>query len=87
MGNRKFMPHFIGPYPILECIGSQAYRLQLPASLPVHNVFHVGLLKPYHPGGDGRMTPGPVQLADEVEPEYEVEAILRHRTRRGGQGR
>ena len=46
----------------------------------MHNVFYIGLLKPYHPGGDGRMTPDPVQLTDEVEPEYEVEAILRHRT-------
>ena len=33
------------------------------------------------------MTPGPIQLADEVEPEYEVESILRHRTGRGGRGR
>ena len=33
------------------------------------------------------MTPGPIQLADEIEPEYEVEAILCHSIQWGGQGR
>jgi hypothetical protein len=36
----------LGPFRILEKIGSCAYRLDLPSTMKVHNVFHVSLLEP-----------------------------------------
>jgi hypothetical protein len=36
-----------GPFEILDRIGSVAYMLPLLASMNVHNVFHVSLLKTY----------------------------------------
>jgi hypothetical protein len=38
---------FCGPFEILERIGPIAYMLAFPASMTVHNVFHVSLLKKY----------------------------------------
>ena len=44
----KLNPRYIGPYEILERIGSVAYWLALPPSLAgVHNVFHVSQLRKY----------------------------------------
>jgi hypothetical protein len=40
---------FCGPFEILERIGPVAYMLALLASMNVHNVFHVSLLKKYVP--------------------------------------
>ncbi|GAV71219.1 Chromo domain-containing protein [Cephalotus follicularis] len=50
-GNKgKLTPRFIGPFEILERVGPVAYRLALPPSLAdVHNVFHVSMLRKYHP--------------------------------------
>nr|GEV56140.1 putative nucleotidyltransferase, ribonuclease H [Tanacetum cinerariifolium] len=48
----KLSPRFIGPFEILDRVGEVSYRLALPPQLlPVHNVFHVSLLRgyKYHP--------------------------------------
>ena len=44
----KLSPRFIGPFEILEMVGTVAYRLALPPSLSgVHKVFHVSMLRKY----------------------------------------
>ena len=41
----KLAPRFVGPFPIIERIGTMAYRVELPERLAgVHNVFHVSQL-------------------------------------------
>ena len=46
----KLSPRLIGPFEILERIGTIAYRLALPPSMScVHEVFHVSLLRKYTP--------------------------------------
>ena len=44
----KLLPRFIGPFEILERIGTVAYRLALsPCMIGVHEVFHVSMLRKY----------------------------------------
>ena len=44
----KLSLRFIGPFEILERVGTVAYRLALPPSmLGVHEVFHVSMLRRY----------------------------------------
>jgi hypothetical protein len=45
----KLATRFCGPFEILERIGPVSYMIALPASMSIHNVFHVSLLKKYIP--------------------------------------
>jgi hypothetical protein len=50
LGNfSKLVAHYCGPFEILERIGPVVYMIALPASMSVHNVFHVSFLKKYIP--------------------------------------
>ena len=74
----KLSPRFIGPFEILERIGTVAYRLVLPPSMSgVHEVFHVSMLRKYTPDPahevdwgqikvdiDGTFEEGPVCILD-----------------------
>lgn len=43
----KLSPWYCGPFDILERIGPMEYRLALPPSIRVHDVFYTSLLKIY----------------------------------------
>nr|XP_028946861.1 uncharacterized protein LOC114820411 [Malus domestica] len=44
----KLSPRYVGPYQIIKRIGAVVYRLELPPELsPIHNVFHVSMLRKY----------------------------------------
>lgn len=44
----KLKPRYIGPFKILECVGSLAYKLALAPNIDVvYKVFHVLMLKKY----------------------------------------
>ena len=44
----KLLPRYIGPFEVLERVGTVAYQLALPSSLSsVRAVFHVSMLQKY----------------------------------------
>ena len=74
----KLSPRFIGPFEILETVGTVVYRLALSPSMSgVHEVFHVSMLRSYtldpahvvdwgeiEVGRDGTFEEGPVCIMD-----------------------
>ncbi|SOV04526.1 uncharacterized protein UDID_17112 [Ustilago sp. UG-2017a] len=67
----------LGPFSVSEIISSHAYRLQLPPSMKIHNVFHVDRLEPYVANTiPNRVQPPPPPVEVESDLEYEVEQIL-----------
>src|SRR5712671_233489 len=76
----KLAPRRQGPFKVSEVISPVAYRLALPLSWGIHNVFHASLLLPYKETamhGPNFTRPPPDLVGDEEE--YEVEAIANHR--------
>ena len=77
IGSRKFLPRYVGPFPVVQRIGDVAYSLALPPNMRMHPVFHVSLLKAYKDNGVAPSPPVPLIIdGDEY---WEVEKILAHR--------
>jgi transposase InsO family protein len=77
-----------GPYPVEEVVGPHAYKICLPASMRIHPVFNVNLLRPNpsDPVPGQTHDPSPPVEVDGLE-EWEVEDILDSRWERRGRGR
>ena len=66
----KLSPRFVGPFEILERVGTVAYRLALPPSMSgVHEVFHISMLRRY--------TPDPAHVADWGEIEVDADETFK----------
>ena len=77
----KLSPRYIGPFELLERVGTVAYRLALPPSLSsIHEMFHVSMLQKYTldpthivdwgklvVDADGTFEEGPVRIMDSRE--------------------
>src|SRR5712672_435260 len=75
----KLAPRRQGPFHVTEVISPVAYRLALPLSWGIHNVFHASLLLPYRETvihGPNFTRPPPDLVGGEEE--YEVENIINH---------
>ena len=44
----KLCPQYVGPFKVLQMVGCNAAKLELPPGMKVHPVFNVALLKRYH---------------------------------------
>ena len=74
---RKFMHRFIGQFEILKKIIEVAYELEIAASMKMHDVFHVSLLRPYHKRpelGEG----APPAVLPNFDLEEEVAEVVDH---------
>ena len=62
----KLSPRFIGPFEMLQRVGTVTYRLDLPPNMScVHEVFHVSMLQRY--------TPNPSHVVDLGEIEVDTD--------------
>jgi len=78
--SKKLAPKRVGPFRITKVISPVVFRLDLPPSWHIHDVFHASLLTSYRETtayGPNFIKPPP-DLIDGEE-EYEVEAVLNHR--------
>ena len=74
-----------GPFKILSIIGTHAYKLKLPDSAKIHDVFHVSLLRPFtSPTYPGQYLEPPTPIETEQDLEYEVSAIIDSRLSHSG---
>jgi hypothetical protein len=75
--SRKLLPKWIGPFEVVQVVGTVAYKLKKNPGWRVYPVFHVLLLEPYKESGRVQPPPPPIEMEGALE--YGVESILEHR--------
>lgn len=65
--NQKLGLRYFGPFPVIERVGSVAYRLRLPETARIHDVFHISQLKRYNGDDTSQYMPLPL-LTNDVGP-------------------
>jgi hypothetical protein len=80
--SRKLAAKWIGPFKIIERIGVNAYRLDLPNTMKMHPVFNVSLLKKYEaPSVPREISTPPTPLETPTADTFIVEDIIGRRSR------
>ncbi|KAF8692091.1 hypothetical protein RHS03_08657, partial [Rhizoctonia solani] len=79
----KLDPKRLGPFKVIEKISSHAYRLELPKTLKIHDVFYVGLLSKSHKSPSQPFLEQPPPETIEGEEEYEVKQIIHSKRQQG----
>jgi len=75
--SKKLSPRRYGPFEVVTKISHVAYKLCLPETWGIHNVFHTSLLTPYKETEEhGKNFIEPLPETIEGEEEWEIEQIL-----------
>ena len=74
--HKKLAYRYCGPFKVTKRIGEQAYELELPSHLHVHNIFHVSLLKQYIADPSHVLNHDDTILVSQEEFQMEPERIL-----------
>ena len=83
--SRKLDWKNLGRFKILEKLNSYVYRLELPATIQIHDVFHVEKLRPVSQDPfPGQVIPEQPPVEVDGEQEWEVEEILDAKQVQGG---
>jgi hypothetical protein len=80
--SKKLQAQFIGPYTIVQECSPVSFRVELPPTVRIHDVFHVDRFRHYYPSPEAlgpRAPPQPTPIIVDGEEEYEVEEILDYR--------
>ncbi|MBW0502592.1 hypothetical protein O181_042307 [Austropuccinia psidii MF-1] len=82
---KKLSERWLGPFPILKKVSTNAYHLKLPSQWKsMHSVFHISLLEPVKTStipNQNQEPPPPIII--EEEEEWEVSQILDPKIKRG----
>ena len=77
--SKKLDWKFYGPYKVIEPVGKQAYKLKLPQTMKIHDVFHVSLLKQCDRAHKSNVPP-PLPINVKGKDKYKIEKILNNRS-------
>ena len=83
--SHKLQLQWYGPFKVLQRVGPNAYRLELPHTVRCHPVFNVSALKKYHQNSiAGRVQSPPPTITDlDGHERFIVDSVLDHRVCRG----
>jgi hypothetical protein len=81
--SNKLTEQHLGPFKVTEKISNRAYRLELPKTMRVHDIFYMGLLSKVKHNEFQAWENWPPPITVDGEEEYEVEGIMDSRETKG----